>query len=67
MSTEESNGYEHHRRTNSMTRKSTQKYEVVHLKSMTVCLSGVSRTDATKVRQGMGSKDDFYIRPVKRA
>jgi len=50
-----------------MTRKSTPKYEVVHLKSMTVCLSGVSRTDATKVRRGMGSKDDFYIRPVKRA
>lgn len=40
-----------------MTRKSTQKYEVVHLTSGVVVLEGVSKTDATIICREMNKGD----------
>jgi hypothetical protein len=45
-----------------MTRKSTQKFEVV-VKG-TVALSGVSKTDATAVARRFPKKDLATVRPV---
>ena len=36
-----------------MTRKSTPKFEVVHLASGTVALTGISKTEATKIARAM--------------
>lgn len=41
------------KRSKQMIRKSTPKYEVVHTASGTVCLSGVSKTEATKTARSM--------------
>lgn len=49
-----------------MTRKSTQKYEVVHTTSGTVVLSGVSKTSANETRRLMKDKN-LIVRPVRRA
>ena len=49
-----------------MTRKSTQKYEVVHITSGTVVLTDVSKTSANETRLMMKDKN-LIVRPVRRA
>jgi hypothetical protein len=48
-----------------MTRKSTQKYEVVHITSGVVMVTGVSKTNAKA--SVPPDKHRFMVRPVKRA
>ncbi|MGI4945245.1 MAG: hypothetical protein ACRYHQ_32565, partial [Janthinobacterium lividum] len=50
-----------------MIRKSTPKYEVVHVSSGTIVEIGVSKTSAEQTRRMMGKKVDFTVRPVRRA
>jgi hypothetical protein len=47
------------------TRASTQKHEVYHANSLTVVLTGVSKTDAKNIARRMGK--GFAVRPVRRA
>lgn len=46
-----------------MTRKSTPKYEIYHVASGAVILSGVSKTEAKKIAREMKG---CAVRPVKR-
>ncbi len=45
-----------------MTRKSTAKYEILAQKAGIVALSGISKTDATKIARRMGK--GMIVRPV---
>ena len=45
-----------------MTRKSTPKYEVYHLTSDVVAVSGISKTEATKIARDMGG---CAVRPMR--
>jgi len=47
-----------------MTRKSTPKYEVYHIASGVVALSGISKTEATKIARQMRG---CAVRPVRAA
>jgi hypothetical protein len=47
-----------------MTRKSTAKYEVIHMASGTVVLTGVSKTSAQETKRLMGHAG-LLVRPVK--
>lgn len=51
------------------TRKSTPKYEIYHIASGVVALSGISKTDAIKTARAMNkgcTKKRIAVRPVKR-
>jgi hypothetical protein len=51
-----------------MTRDSTPKYEVVHVASDVVAITGVSKTEATKMARNMseGRKGSVVARPVRK-
>jgi hypothetical protein len=48
-----------------MTRRSTQKYEVVHTLTLTVVSTGLSKTSATETARLMGNKN-LVVRPVRK-